>query len=182
MLTPLQSRVAEEILQYSQGGDYWCVSPETGAYLYHLIRKNYCRFGVECGSGIGYSTLWMAAAFRQTRGKLIAFEFFLPKWEKAIEFMKKARLSSHVELILASAHKGIPHLPKEVDFAFLDARKCDYLEHFRLIKNRAKKGAIVVADNVTTHAAELTAYLEYVRGNFQSEFQDIGSGLEITRI
>lgn len=182
MLTLLQKRVAQEMTEYSQGGDYWCISPETGVFLYNLVLKNYCRYAVECGSGIGFSSLWIAAALQQNRGKLVGFEFYPPKCQKAEEFIKKARLGNTVEFICASAHKGIPHLARGVDFVFLDARKCDYLKHFKQVRRKCKKGAIIAADNITSHAEKLQDYLHYVRSHHKSEFKNIGTGLEVTYI
>lgn len=182
MLTKTQQKTAGNILEYSKNGKYWCISPETGRFIYDLILENNCKYAVECGSGIGYSTLWIASAIKKNKGGVIGYEFFRPKWEKAVEFMKKARLGTTVEMICASAHKGIPHLKRGVDFAFLDARKCDYLEHFQLLEKRFGKNAVVVADNVSSHAQKLTGYLKYVRKKYPSEFMDIGVGLEVTKI
>ena len=180
MFTKTQQKTAEDILEYSKNGEYWCISEETGQLIYDLIVENNCKYAVECGSGIGYSTLWIATAIKKNKGRMIGYEFFRPKWEKTGEFMKQARLGTTVELICTSAHKGIPHLKRGVDFAFLDARKCDYLEHFQLLEKKMVKNAIVVADNVTSHAKKLTEYLKYVRNKYPSDFVDIGTGVEVT--
>jgi predicted O-methyltransferase YrrM len=180
MLTPLQQRVAHNIHKYTKGRKYWSVSLKTGDFLHNLILKHSCRYGVECGSGVGYSTLWIATAMQKTRGKLIGFEFYPPKCEQANIFLKKARLGKTAEIICASAAKGIPHLAPGVDFVFLDARKCDYLKHFQLLEKKCKKGAVIVADNIISHAPDLKDYISYTRKKYPCEFVSIGSGLEIT--
>lgn len=180
MLTPLQKSISDEIETFASSGEFWCISPETGQYIHDLILKIGCRSGVECGSGIGYSSLWIASALKKNKGKLIGFEFYPPKAIRANEFLKKARLGSCAEIICASATKGLQHIPRGVDFVFLDARKCDYLTHLKLLEKKMKRGCIIVADNVKSHAQELGEYLMYVRSKYHSEFQNIGTGLEIS--
>jgi caffeoyl-CoA O-methyltransferase len=52
----------------------------------------------------------------------------------------------------------LPGIDDVFDAVFLDAEKEDYEELFRLARQKLEPGALVVADNVLSHAETLAAY------------------------
>ncbi|HEY6016103.1 MAG TPA: hypothetical protein VIU16_04890, partial [Gaiellaceae bacterium] len=49
-------------------------------------------------------------------------------------------------------------IPDVFDVVFVDAEKEDYEQLFRLARTKVEAGALVVADNVLSHADDLAAY------------------------
>jgi predicted O-methyltransferase YrrM len=166
------------------GEGLWPVDFELGRAMYDLILKSECRFGVEVGAGVGYSTVWIGLAMKETGGLLVSFEYFPPKVELLEEHVSQFGLSETVEVVESDLLKGVDGVSDGADFVFLDARKCDYLKHLQLLLPKLKKGAVVCADNVMSHAAQLAEYLDFVRhsGYFKSGLVDIGSGMEVSEL
>ena len=63
-----------------------------------------------------------------------------------------------VELIEGDAYKTLAELQDVFDVCFLDAEKDDYEALFGLAREKLEPGALVVADNVLSHAETLGAY------------------------
>jgi predicted O-methyltransferase YrrM len=182
LLTDHQYKIAQDILQFAseRTEEYWCISRDTGAFIYELIIDNHLQYGVECGSGIGYSSIWIASALKKNSGRFIGFEFFEPKCTRANTALKQARFGDMAEIIQTEATKGIAHLKSGIDFVFLDARKCDYLAQLKCLEPKLKKGAIIVADNTLSHATELEEYLNHVRKKYSSTAYAMGTGIEVS--
>ena len=89
----------------------------------------------------------------------------------------------YVQIIPDDANKRIPDLEDGIGFVFLDARKEDYLNQLQLLEQKLSKNAVIVADNVSSHAEALEEYLKYVRmsGAYESTFVDIGQGVEVSK-
>ena len=68
----------------------------------------------------------------------------------------------------------------EVDLAFIDCEKADYIPFFDMLRIAA--GGFVVADNILSHS--MTDYVAHVRSRpgTESITLPIGKGLELTRI
>ena len=76
-------------------------------------------------------------------------------------------------------------LPEDeiIDFVFIDANKSQYIEYFNLLDKHLKKGAVICADNVTSHAEKVKPFLDAINGNpkYQMEVLDLPAGLAVTR-
>ncbi len=185
MISIQQQKVLKNIYSFGQReGGFWNISPDTGQFLYSLILQEKSKYIVEVGAGNGYSTLWLGLAVQKNKGKMVTFEFFLPKVEMCEKNLQKVGLDEIVDVIPSNASRVIPKLKRGVDFVFLDARKCDYLDQLKLLLPKLKKDALIVADNVSSHAKELESYLHFVRTSslFSSKFIDLGTGLEVSKL
>jgi predicted O-methyltransferase YrrM len=69
-----------------------------------------------------------------------------------------AGLDDWAELIEGDAFETLPAIDDVFDVVFLDAEKDDYERLFQLARTKLEPGALVVADNVLSHADTLGAY------------------------
>ena len=62
---------------------------------------------------------------------------------------------------------------------FIDANKSEYIQYFDLLKDKLPKGAIILADNVVSHAAKVADFLETIKNDirYQSQVLDLPAGL-----
>lgn len=125
------------------------VSRETGKLLYILARATGARSIVEFGTSFGLSTLHLAAALRDNGGgRLITSEFEPSKAARARANFLSGGVSDLVELREGDAIETLAaNLPEKIDLLLLDGAKSLYLDILRLLEDRLRPGAVIVADN-----------------------------------
>jgi len=160
---------------YAQLKDYALpVSREAGRLLYMLARATGARTIVEFGTSFGLSTLHLAAALRDNGGgRLITSEFEPSKIARARDNLAAGGLADLVEIREGDALETLASdLPDTIDLLLLDGAKSLYIDVLRLVENRLRTGAVIVADNAD-HCPE---YLEHVgvpgNGYFSMPFTD----------
>jgi predicted O-methyltransferase YrrM len=134
------------------------VVPSTGAFLYALCAGHPSCEVLEIGGSRAYSTIWLGAGARILGGHVTSLESDPAKLEAAALNIAEAGLEEWVELVRGDAHATIPTLSGPFDLVFLDAEKEDYEALFVLVRTKLEPGALVVADNVLSHAEDLAAY------------------------
>ncbi len=173
---------------------YWNIPRKTGQFLNLLIRTNNYKNILEIGTSNGYSGIWMAEALtkgthsahnksRRNKGHLYTIESHKQeRFYLAEENFKKSGLGKYITQILGHAPEAIPKTPRKFDFVFLDATKYEYIDYFKAVASRIKKGGILVADNINTHREELVSFIKIVQKNknFTTFLFDLGSGLLVT--
>ena len=162
------------------------VGPATGQLLNLLTKESEAKTILEVGSSYGYSTVWLAEAARQNRGKVISLEIHSEKQEHARSSVKKAGLDGFVDFRLGDARDLLAKLKGKVDFVLLDLWKNLYIPCFDLFYPKLSAGAVVVADNMTYPESTrkyVEAYRKHIRKKpgIQSVLLNVGSGLELTR-
>lgn len=169
------------------GEGLWPLSPESGQFLYWLIRFFNLKSGLEVGAGVGYSSAWLTAGFQKTGGHVITFEYFLPKveqWEKHMDQLFGKQYSKTITMIPSDLERGLIHLDRQkYDFVFFDQRKEDYARHLQLLLPFLKKGAFIAVDNAISHREFCQDYLNVVKNDrrFSSTTLQLGQGIELTR-
>ena len=169
------------------GQGLWPVEDEVGQFLAHVIRFFDLKSGIEVGSGVGYSTLWLGMAFRENAGHLISFEYFLPKvrqWELHMDRIFGPDYSDVVNIVPSDVLRWIPRQRRSsLDFVFFDQRKGDYLSHLQQLLPLLKKGAFICADNVDSHPDETANYRSFLQKDrrFETCTFHLGAGLEVSR-
>ncbi len=176
------SKILTKLEVLNQKGGQWNISHETGQFLHDLIIKNKPELILEIGASNGYSTIWLAMAAQKVDAKVITYEFVPEKVRDLVSNLQKAGLIKYVQVVPDDANKRLGEIDEKVDFVFLDGRKNEYLQQFKLLEPNFKQGSLVVADNVNSHTHVLQDYLYYVNNSkeYKSKLKDIGSGLEIT--
>lgn len=159
------------------------VGPEAGRLLFALVAPNAGCEVLEIGASRGYSTIWLAAAARILGGRVVSLEADPAKVEAWRANTRDAGLEEWVTMHEGDALTTLPELEEGFDVVFLDAWKEDYERLFELAREKVEPGAVIVADNVVSHAA-LASYVEARHSDptVVSVTVPVGHGLEITTI
>jgi predicted O-methyltransferase YrrM len=132
------------------------VSPTQGKLLHVLARVQGARRILEIGTLGGYSTIWLARAL-PADGRLISLEIDRRHAEVAQTNLDRAGLSSAVEIRLGLALDTLPKLVSEgrgpFDLIFIDADKPGYADYLKWSLKLARKGTLIIADNVVRKGA-----------------------------
>lgn len=157
------------------------ITPETGRLLWILARAMNAKRIVEVGTSNAFSTIWLADAARAAGGRVTTLEMNPEKIALARANLRKAGLEDVVEIIEGTAAPSLAALPGPFDLVFLDADKASYLQYLELALPKMRTGAMLIADNATTHAEELKEFTRRVRSHPQlfAVTVPIGNGEEI---
>jgi predicted O-methyltransferase YrrM len=132
------------------------VSPNQGKLLQLLARMQGARNILEIGTLGGYSTIWLARAL-PAGGRLITLEFEPKHAEVARASLVRAGLAGVVELRVGRALDTLPQLAAEgrgpFDLIFIDADKENYADYFVWALKLARRGTLIIADNVVRKGA-----------------------------
>lgn len=127
------------------------VSPLQGKLLFLLAKAQQATRILEIGTLGGYSTIWLARAV-PPGGQLISLELNPTHAAVARRNVARAGLAEVVEIRLGPAQESLETLAREgqapFDFIFIDADKPGYSDYFALSLKLARRGTMIVADNV----------------------------------
>jgi predicted O-methyltransferase YrrM len=139
------------------------ISAAQGRFLYLVARSIAARRIVEFGTSFGVSTIYAAAAARETAGTVIGSELEPSKRERALANLREAGLVDLVEVRLGDAMQTLADVPAPIDLLLLDGWKDLYLPLLRLLEPKLRPGAVVLADNIKTFRRALAPYVAYVQ-------------------
>ncbi len=132
------------------------VSPNQGKLLHLLARMQGARRILEIGTLGGYSTIWLARAL-PSNGRLVTLEVEPKHAETAKANVKRAGLSSIVELRLGPALESLSQLHSEgaqpFDFIFIDADKQNIPAYLEWSLRLSRLGTVIITDNVIRDGA-----------------------------
>ncbi len=134
------------------------VAETTGRFLFSLVAPQTDCEVLEIGGSRGYSTIWFAAGVRQLGGRVLSLEHDPRKVEAWRANIEEAGLAEWAELLDGDASELLPQIEDVFDVVFIDAEKDDYERWFELARGKVEPGALIVADNVLSHADPLAAY------------------------
>jgi predicted O-methyltransferase YrrM len=134
------------------------VAPTTGQFLFSLVAPQTDCEVLEIGGSRGYSTIWLAAGVRYLGGRVLSLEHDPAKVDAWRRNIAEAGLEDWAELIPGDAFETLPAIDDVFDVVFLDAEKEQYEELFQLARRKLEPAALVVADNVLSHADPLAEY------------------------
>ncbi|MDR0970339.1 MAG: O-methyltransferase [Lentimicrobiaceae bacterium] len=118
-----------------------------GKFLEMICQMLQPKRALEIGTFTAYSTICIARGL-PPNGKLIAIEANEEFEEIIIKNLKKAGVSSKVDLRIADAKQLIPTLESGFDLVFIDADKISYPLYFELVIEKVNSGGFILADNV----------------------------------
>lgn len=128
------------------------VSASQGKFLYMLALMQQAKRILEIGTLGGYSAIWMAKALPQD-GQLITLEkrkYCVSVAKANIE--QAAELRNKIKIIEGDALISLAQLYAQdtpaFDMIFIDANKADFPQYFTAALLLAKKGTLIIADNV----------------------------------
>lgn len=158
------------------------VGPEKGGILEETIREVKPERILEVGTLIGYSAVLMGKEL-DGDSHLTTIEIHSDEAKIAREYIRRARLSPKVDVIVGDAVNVLPRLSSKFDMVFIDAEKTEYFAYLCLIEKMLHRGSVVVADNAGIFAHQMKDYLEYVRssGKYNSRYVPVKEdGLEVS--
>ena len=162
------------------------IGPETGQLLNTLIKLGGCRSVLEIGTSVGYSTLWLGEAVRETGGRVLTLDANPAKHDEARELIQRAGLRDVVEMFTGDALATLGRLDGPFDFVLLDVGRDLYIPCLDEFLPKLAAGGIIAADNMVSPAAtqaKAQAYQVRVRSipGISSMLVPIGSGIELSR-
>jgi predicted O-methyltransferase YrrM len=158
-----RTALLDDIYAYGQEtGGMWNISPDAGRFIHLMLQAMVAKRVLEIGTSNGYSSLWIVDALEKTGGWLTTLEQDSTKVEMATENLEKAELLERVEIIHGDARETIQTLEKRFDFVLIDADKPSYEHYLAHALKRVRPGAIIMADNVSSHASELRGFLDMI--------------------
>jgi predicted O-methyltransferase YrrM len=134
------------------------VARTTGQFLFSLVAPQADCGVLEIGGSRGYSTIWLAAGVRMFSGRVVSLERDAAKAEAWRRNIADAGLDEWAELVEGDAFETLELVQDVFDVVFLDAEKEDYEALFARAREKVEPGALVVADNVLSHAETLARY------------------------
>ncbi len=143
---------------------YIAISQQQGEYIYNLLVKNKAKHIVEFGTSFGISTLYLAAAAKETNGRVITTELLPNKCKVAQANFDKAQLSDYIDLREGDALETLKYdVADGIDFLLLDGWNDLYLPLLKLLEPKFKKGTIIYTDNASFKSAQ--PFLNYINSN-----------------
>jgi len=164
------------------GRDPRQVTRTTGQFLFSLVAPQTDCEVLEIGGSRGYSSLWFAAGVRHLGGRVLSLEKDAAKAAEWRANVDEAGVAGWTELVEGDWRDTLPSIDDVFDLVFIDAEKADYEEIFALARERVEPGALIVADNITSHADPLAAYAAARQADptLESVTVPLDSGLELS--
>jgi len=140
------------------------ITPDTGEFLFLLIRALEAKRALEIGTSNGYSTLWLARAVQPFGGTVTTLEVSPHKAEMARSNFGRAELQEWIELKVVDACVFIKQQGQDAfDFVFLDSDRKEYISWWRDLQRVLVKGGLLVIDNAISHANEMEDFVRAIR-------------------
>lgn len=180
-LLPNQQEVIIELEKTQK--DFWNIARSSANFLNMLIKISGAKNAVEVGTSNGYSGIWLAKALKQTGGHLTTIEYYEKRIVLAQENYKKCGVDDIITIKQGSATDVLEELTSadyfEIDFAFIDANKSEYVKYFDIISPKLKVGGIITADNITSHPEKVATFVDKIKAdpNYQVEILDLPAGM-----
>ncbi len=153
--------------------EYTNIAPENGRFLSILIRSIQAQNVLEIGTSNGYSAIYLAAALKETAGRLITLEFDPMRAAEAEAHLQEVGLDNIVDVRIGNALDEIPKCEATFDLVFLDGEKNEYRRYLELALPNIRTGGLIVADDTVTMRDEMPDYIEFVFNTPQLHSVDI---------
>jgi predicted O-methyltransferase YrrM len=137
------------------------ITPDTGRFIALWAASAPAGAWIEVGTSAGYSTLWLAQAARVSGRTLTTYEILPEKARLARKTFARAGATDVVQLVEGDFLDHANEV-EDVAFCFLDAEKDVYEPCYEVLVPKMVPGAILIADNFTSHRDELRTMLERV--------------------
>jgi len=102
---------------------------------------------LEIGTFTGYSAICLAKGL-QIHGHLQTIEINDENKTIIDKYLKKAKIDNKTTLHIGNALNIISEINDEFDLVFIDGDKREYLQYYKAILPKVKKGGFILADNV----------------------------------
>lgn len=175
--------IAHDALQTDRLERYRNIEPESALFLAMQIRLQQSKRILEIGTSTGYSTLCLAHAAQSTQGLVETVEIDNSRIVIAKHYAESLNLSKLITFHQADALDfltGKVAAKQAYDFILLDAERSAYVDYWDyLAELMTKRGAVLIVDNVLSHADEVQAFIQLVQVDkrFMMTTLNVGAGL-----
>ena len=139
------------------------LEPVSAQFLASLVIGKSANAVLEIGTSTGYSTLWLAYALDCLAAKkptnFISLDVDSKRLATAKQHLQNLQLAQLVQLHQADAKAFLAQSTNPYDLIFLDAERQFYGEYVADLKRLLSVSAILIVDNVISHAPEVTEFL-----------------------
>lgn len=146
-LAPLPHPILEEMEKLGTERKFPIVGPLVGRFLVSLIQFGHVHTVLECGSGFGYSAMWMALALSEN-ARITCIEYDAKNIALAKDFFARAELSHKVAFVQGNALEIVPTLTQTYDMIINDVDKTQYPSLLPFLLARLRTGGMLITDNV----------------------------------
>jgi len=154
-LSPLLQEIADYTMQFHPEAQMLS-GPLQGKFLQMMSLIMAPRRVLEVGTFTGYSALCLAEGLTED-GRLHTIELRDEDADRAEGYFRRSEQRDRIILHRGNALAIIPTLEETWDMVFIDADKVNYVEYFKLILPRVRKGGLIIADNIFFHGQVLPA-------------------------
>ncbi|MGB8195945.1 MAG: class I SAM-dependent methyltransferase [Acidimicrobiales bacterium] len=137
------------------------ITPDTGRFIALWAAAAPDGAMIEIGTSAGYSALWLAQACRERGRTLTTFEILPEKVALARATFARTGVSDVVHVVEGDFLDHSSDVT-EVGFCFLDAEKDVYEACYDVVVEKMVPGAILIADNATSHREDLQPMIDRV--------------------
>ncbi|AXY60524.1 MULTISPECIES: O-methyltransferase [Acinetobacter] len=175
-----QSFIQFDATQSDRIKRYRNIETESAQYLAMLIRIQQSKKILEIGTSTGYSTLWLADAALVTGAKVTTLEIDPDRTAQAKSYAEELNVGQVIDFWTGDAKDYLESSTEQYDLILLDAERHTYMDYWPFLKNMiSHSGAVLIVDNVISHAAEVKNFICEVKQNrsFMTATLPIGAGL-----
>jgi predicted O-methyltransferase YrrM len=155
------------------------ITRDTGEFLAVLVRATLARRVLEIGTSNGYSTLWLASAAGAIGGSVTTVEQSAYKIGLASDNFARSGLASCIAQLHEDAGRVLARAPAAAfDLIFLDSERPAYPGWWPDLKRVLRPGGLLVVDNATSHADQMTPFVALVEADqeFVTSLVPVGNG------
>jgi predicted O-methyltransferase YrrM len=151
---------------------------------------------LEIGCGIGFSSYFLIKNLG--RGRYTGIDLNRERVSEAEEFISSLFPEKETSFLYGNALKIIPELKDRFDLVFIDGAKFEYPQYIKVLDNKLRPGALIVADNIfygdkvfknkigkhdLNSVNGIREYISYIKtsSRFENYFFDISDGLSLTK-
>lgn len=151
-LVPPRESELQKMEEYADLNNFPIIGPVCGNYCYQLARMIDARSIFELGSGYGYSTAWFAKALRENGGGVVHHTV----WDEDLSKQAREHLSALgsadlVQFHVSEAVEALRQAQGPFDIIFNDIDKEGYPDSLPVIKEKLRRGGLLIIDNMLWH-------------------------------
>ena len=148
-LVPAREPELQEMEKYAEKNGFPIIGASCGYYCYQLARMLNAKSIFELGSGYGYSTAWFAKAVMENGGGVVHHTVWDEELSKRAEgHLSRLGRGDVVQYHIAEAVETLRQTEGPFDIIFNDIDKEAYPDSLPVIKEKLRKGGVLIIDNM----------------------------------